>query len=128
VPAECRVLVVDDNEDSAEMLADVLATMGFVTRRAGDGATALDIAIEFQPAVALLDIGLPDIDGYEVARRMRDHPALSALKLVAVTGYGDSRHRAESSNAGFDAHLVKPVDLTVLVKLLKTLSPDGQPT
>jgi CheY-like chemotaxis protein len=120
--AAVRVLIVDDNEDSADMLAEALAAVGFQTRRALDGLTALGVAQEFRPAVVLLDIGLPGMDGYEVARRIRDHPELNSMKLVAVTGYGQARDHAKTSLAGFDAHLVKPVDLSQLITLLKSLA------
>ena len=109
------------------MLAEALSALGFETRRAGDGASAIAMAAQFKPAITLLDIGLPDIDGYEVARKMRQYPGLGAMKLVAITGYGDSHHRTQSSDAGFDAHLVKPVDLVSLVDLLRTLTSDAPP-
>jgi signal transduction histidine kinase len=109
-----RVLVVDDNEDGAELLDLALRTMGHTTRTAHDGPTALVAAKEFEPDVALLDIGLPEMDGYEVARRLRAMYAGRPLLLVALTGYGQESDRARSRAAGFDLHLVKPVDLSVL--------------
>ena len=109
-----RVLVVDDNEDGAAMLAAVLDTRGYVVRVAHDGPSALDIADSFQPHVALLDIGLPVMDGYELAIRLRQRPGLADVTLVAVTGYGQSSDKARTRAAGFDHHLVKPVDLAAL--------------
>jgi CheY-like chemotaxis protein len=113
-----RVLIVDDNEDAAAMLAEALATYGHVIATAADGPAALTAAAEFQPDVALLDIGLPVMDGYELARRMREHPALQRVRLVAVTGYGQEQDRQRSSAAGFAAHLVKPVDIDAVRVLL----------
>lgn len=113
-----RVLVVDDNADSAEMMTLALSTVGFETRYALDGVTAFSVAEEFQPAVALLDLALPGIDGYELARRIRQHPVLHDMKLVALTGFGQARDRTTSTSAGFDLHLVKPVDLAELVRVL----------
>ena len=106
-----RVLVVDDNEDGAEMLASSLESMGHRVRVAHDGRAALDAAAKFHPEVALLDIGLPVMDGYELASRLRDLPAGRDIHLVAVTGYGQQRDRAASEAAGFAEHVVKPVDL-----------------
>lgn len=120
-----RVLVVDDNADSAEMMTLALSAVGFETRRALDGLTALSVAEEFQPTVALLDLALPGIDGYELARRIRQHPILSEIKLVAVTGFGQARDRRTSTNAGFDLHLVKPVDLAELVRVLNGFSTES---
>lgn len=116
-----RVLVVDDNADAAEMLASALTALGFDTRIALDGPSALDIARAFLPDVALLDIGLPVMDGYELARRLKSEPGEQPIRLVAVTGYGQPGDRLASTDAGFDAHLVKPVDLTELAQLVATL-------
>jgi PAS domain S-box-containing protein len=104
-----RVLIVDDNSDAAELLSDVLASFGCTTRVAHDGPDALRIAEEFHPEVALLDIGLPVMDGYELARRLREMPAARDAKLIAVTGYGQAKDRERSAEAGFAVHLVKPV-------------------
>lgn len=104
-----RVLVVDDNEDAAELLATAIEAMGHETRVAHDGATALEAAAAFQPQVAILDIGLPGMDGHELARRLRARGSLP--RLIALTGYGQERDKQESSNAGFEQHIVKPVDL-----------------
>ncbi|MBA3884495.1 MAG: response regulator [Acidobacteria bacterium] len=118
----CRVLIVDDNEDSAEMLADALSALGHDTRIALDGPGALSVVTSFQPDVALLDIGLPVMDGHELARRLKAEPDTRQIRLIAVTGYGQLRDRSASTEAGFDAHLVKPVDLDELAQLLTSLT------
>jgi PAS domain S-box-containing protein len=114
-----RILVVDDNEDAALMLAELLDAHGHEIRTAFDGPSALRIAGEFQPDVAVLDIGLPVMDGYELAQRLRSTPALADLRLIAVTGYGQDSDRARSRDAGFAAHLAKPVELDTLMKLVE---------
>lgn len=105
-----KVLIVDDYTDAADSLAELLKLGGYPIQVAYDGAAALEAAAEFQPAVALVDIGLPIIDGYEVARRLRQMPGLEKLVLVAVTGYGQKNDRRRAKEAGFDEHLVKPLD------------------
>jgi signal transduction histidine kinase len=122
-PGGCRVLVVDDNRDAAELLAEALSAMGYTTRVAYDGPGALAEAAAFRPEVAILDIGLPVMDGYELARRLREQPGLADLKLVAVTGYGQDTDRALSLEAGFAEHLVKPIDLEQVRALLRQLAP-----
>jgi signal transduction histidine kinase len=116
--APLRVLVVDDNEDAAMMLSDVLTADGHVTATAHDGLSALEIAADFKPHVALLDIGLPVMDGFELARQFRATPALAATRLIAITGYGQEADRRQSAEAGFDAHMVKPVDVDELARLV----------
>ncbi len=113
-----RVLVVDDNRDAAEMLAEALDALGYRTTVAHDGAEALRAVEEAAPDVALLDIGLPVMDGYELAGRLRGGPGGSAIKLVAVTGYGQESDRRRATAAGFDAHLVKPVQLDMVAELI----------
>ena len=105
-----RVLVVDDNADGAEMLEAFLALDGHDVRTAFSGPEALQVLASFQPDVAFLDIGLPGMNGYELARRMRAEPSLSSILLVAVTGWGQEEDRRRSTDAGFDHHLTKPVD------------------
>lgn len=117
-PGALRVLVVDDNEDAAEMLAEALAVLGCDTRVAHDGAEAIRIANEYDPQVALLDIGLPVMDGYELAGRLRGAPRGAKMRLVAVTGYGQDSDRLRATQGGFDAHLVKPVELQVVADLI----------
>ncbi len=109
-----KVLVVDDNQDAAVMLGDALVACGHTVRTAHDGPSALALADAFLPDVALLDIGLPVMDGFEVARRLRANPDLRSTRLVAVTGYGQEQDRQLSTAAGFAAHLVKPLDLQQL--------------
>jgi CheY-like chemotaxis protein len=113
-----RVLVVDDNVDAAHMLHDLLAQLGHEAAVAHDGAAALVVAGAFQPDVAVLDIGLPAMDGYELARRLRAQRGASALRLIAVTGYGQDTDRMRAQAAGFDHHLIKPIAAEALVALL----------
>lgn len=109
-----RVLVVDDNEDAATLLAEALTTLGNDVRVAGDGLQALEEAARFQPEVVCLDIGLPVLDGYEVAERLRREYG-QTMRIIAITGYGQDQDRARALAAGFDRHLVKPVDLDALI-------------
>jgi two-component system CheB/CheR fusion protein len=113
-----RILVVDDNRDAADSLAGVLATADHEVRTVYDGPSALEAARAWPPDYVLLDIGLPGIDGYEVARRLRSEPAPGRVVLVAVTGYAHDDVRRRARDAGFDAHLAKPVDLRALDRLL----------
>jgi CheY-like chemotaxis protein len=121
VPSVCKVLVVDDNADSADMLAALVEARGYLARAAHDGESALAHARDFMPDVAFVDIGLPDIDGFEVARRLRAEPTLARIKLVALTGYGTDDDRAQTAEAGFDRHVVKPIDLATLDRVLGEL-------
>jgi PAS domain S-box-containing protein len=114
-----RVLVVDDNTDAAETLADILHELGHITSVAHDAPTALSKAAVFKPHVALLDIGLPVMDGYELARRLREQPEMRRVRLFAVTGYGQESDRIRSRAAGFHEHLVKPIDLATLQALIE---------
>jgi PAS domain S-box-containing protein len=123
-PAALRILVVDDNVDSAESMALLLSLDGHEVRTAFDGQGALVEAAEFQPRAVLLDIGLPGMDGYEVARRMRELPGLHDVLMIAITGYGQEDDRTRSKAAGFDHHLVKPVDPEALSRLLGALVQD----
>jgi PAS domain S-box-containing protein len=116
-----RVLVVDDNWDSAATLGMLLRIVGHDVRTAHDGLEALRVAGEFRPAVVLLDIGLPKLNGYETARRLRKEPWGSRVILIATTGWGQAADRERSKDAGFDHHLVKPVDPTALIQLLASL-------
>lgn len=118
-----RVLVVDDNMDGAKMSAMLLQAWGHKTRFAYDGKSALELAKRFAPQVILLDLGLPDMDGYEVARRIRKDPALKQIQLVAITGYGQQSDRQRTTEAGFDAHMVKPVEHDALRKMLADIKP-----
>jgi len=116
-----RVLVVDDNEDAAVMVAEMLRLYGFETRTAHDGPSALARALDFRPQVAILDIGLPVMDGFELARRFGEHAELRDTRLVALTGYGQDSARARSASGAFRAHLVKPVDPEHLRSVLDNL-------
>jgi PAS domain S-box-containing protein len=116
-----RLLLVDDNADALLMLASLLELEGYEVHTASDGRGALDAAERLQPDVVLLDIGLPDINGYEVARLLRAQPALRDILLVAVTGYGQAADRRRSAAAGFDHHLVKPINFNELSPLLARL-------
>jgi signal transduction histidine kinase len=116
------VLIVDDNADAAQMLAQYVATLGYRVEAALDGPAALAAADRVRPEVALLDIGLPVMDGYEVARRLRASNEHAGIRLVAITGYGQEADRQRTQAAGFDAHLVKPVDLDALELLLSRLT------
>lgn len=123
--AGLRVLVVDDNVDAADGLAAALNLSGHQARVAYDGPGALAIAPSFRPQVALLDLGLPGMDGYEVARQLRQKPEMKGTYLVAVTGRGQSNDRRKSKEMGFDDHLVKPVDPSLLVQLLERVTGNG---
>jgi CheY-like chemotaxis protein len=112
--AQLRILVVDDNPDAAELLADSLRALGHTARVAFDGPSAIEEARTFQPDVALLDLGLPVMDGFEVAHRLKSLPRLQDLQLVAITGYGQEVDRRRTREVGFDEHLVKPVDVEAL--------------
>mgnify|MGYP003576701558 CR=1 FL=1 len=117
-----RILIVDDNRDSAESMAMLQELNGHDTRVAHHGTDALEIAADFRPEVVLLDIGLPGMDGFEVARRMRTSPETGSAFLIALTGYGSDDDRKRATDAGFDEHLVKPADLKLLAKWLEDLS------
>jgi PAS domain S-box-containing protein len=116
-----RVLVVDDNRDAADSLARLLNVVGAETRAVYSGANALQILETYRPAVLLVDIGMPDIDGYELARRVRQNPKYKDLKLVALTGWGQQEDRNRSHAAGFDFHLTKPADFDTLQSMLGSL-------
>jgi PAS domain S-box-containing protein len=116
-----RILVVDDNQDSADSLGLLLQLLGNEVRIAHDGLAAVDLANEFEPRVVLLDIGLPTLDGFEAAKRIRQQPWGKQAVMIAVTGWGEPVDRQRSKKAGFDHHLVKPVDPDVLTNLLESL-------
>jgi PAS domain S-box-containing protein len=127
-PRGIRALVVDDNQDAASMLTEAMRSLGYDTRVAFDGLSALDLATRFEPHVILLDLGLPVMDGYELADRLRGAD-VSAL-FIAVTGYGQEADRSRSRSAGFVGHFVKPVDLDELRHFLERLpvGAEGTPT
>lgn len=113
-----RILVVDDNQDSAESLGMLIELLGNDVRTASDGLSALRIASEFRPGVAFLDIGLPGMSGYELARRLRALADRPKITLVAVTGWSDPEARARAFEAGFEDLVVKPMDIEVLKRIL----------
>ena len=121
-----RILIVDDNRDSAELLAEALSALGYGTQVAFDAAGAVEAVRKRVPDVALLDIGLPVMNGYELARWFRNSVESAHVSLIAVTGYGQPRDRGAAADAGFDAHLVKPIDLEQLTRVLATLT-KGKP-
>lgn len=113
-----RVLVVDDNRDAAASLAMILQVMGHDVRTANDGEAAVVVAAEYRPRLVLMDLGMPNVDGYEAARRMRAQPWGDELFLVALTGWGATEDRRRTQDGGFDSHLVKPVDMEILRRLI----------
>ena len=113
-----RVLIVDDNKDAASTMEILLKSLGHEARVVHTGIEALQITAEFKPDVVLLDIGLPDIDGYEVARRLRASKSDRSFRIVAVTGWDQDTDKRKSQEAGFDMHLVKPVAPADLEKAL----------
>jgi len=113
-----RILVADDNQDAAMSLALILSMSGHETRTANDGLEAIEIAEHFQPDVVLLDIGMPKLNGYETARRLRQKARGDQLLLIALTGWGQESDRIRSRAAGFDSHLIKPVDVAQIERLL----------
>ena len=112
------IVVVEDNEDSREMLMTLLSLEGFEVVGCSDGRSGLDKIIELMPPMALVDIGLPELDGYQLAKEFRSQYPDAAVKLIALTGYGQESDIAESTAAGFDAHVTKPVDKSVLMPIL----------
>ena len=124
--ARRRILVVDDNLDSAESMALMLKLSGHDVATAHDGMEGVKLAQEFQPDVALLDLGMPKLDGYEAARSIRQQPWGQDMMLVALTGWGQAEDKRRSREAGFDAHLVKPVDFDALEKLVASSKVDNE--
>lgn len=121
------VLVVDDNKDAADSLAMLLQFEGCTVSTAAGGAEALDAFDRMQPEIVLLDIGLPDIDGYEVARRIRSRPGPRKTLLIALTGWGQEQDKRRAARAGFDEHLTKPVNLDLLRMLMNVAKPGQIP-
>ena len=119
-----RILVVDDNRDAAQSLGKLLEVVGNTVRIAHDGEEALQVASEFHPRVVLLDIGLPKLNGYDVASRLRTLPWGAKASLIAITGWGHESDARRAEEAGFDRHMVKPVDPQALLDLLASLSPE----
>ncbi|MGQ0834549.1 MAG: response regulator [Gammaproteobacteria bacterium] len=117
-----RVLVVDDNRDTADSLALMLEALGHEARTAYDGARAITLADEFRPDVILMDIGMPRFNGFQAAQRIRAQPWADRVVLIAITGWDRDEDRLCSKEAGFDAHLTKPVDLELLFRLLSAMN------
>jgi CheY-like chemotaxis protein len=120
-PSAQRILVVDDNEDAANILSMLLQLSGNETHVAFDGVEAVEAAEKLRPDVILMDIGMPKLNGYGAARQIREQPWGKAITLVAVTGLGRDEDRKESADAGFDGHLVKPVEYGALTAMLARL-------
>jgi CheY-like chemotaxis protein len=116
-----RLLVVDDNHDAAISLATLLRLQGHNVQIAYDGPTALKVAVAIHPDLVFLDLGMPGMDGYEVARRVRQTPGLEHVVLAALTGWGQPEDRRRTADAGFDHHLVKPLDQEQVDNLLASL-------
>ena len=125
-PGDLRILVADDNRDAAETMTMLLEMMGHVVRRVHDGEAALEVAATFDPELVLLDIGMPGLNGYEVCQRLRAQPNGAARTVVAVTGWGQPHDLQKSKEAGFDHHLVKPVDIQVLTGLIARKSAESR--
>lgn len=117
-PAVARLLIVEDNFDSAEILSLLLQREGFEVRIALDGQEALDVIQEFYPDVAILDIGLPGLTGYDLIAKLKGMPELKGCRFVALTGYTGSEVTKQTATAGFDAHLTKPFDLPTLRRVM----------
>lgn len=123
VPSQAlRILIADDNQDACATLASLLELMGYCVRQAHDGQAAVDAAADFDPQVVLLDIGMPKLNGYEACRHIRDQAGGATRTIVACTGWGQADDRRRSDEAGFDQHLVKPVDPNVLFELLAAVA------
>jgi len=123
-----RLLVVDDNQDAATLLADSLRALGHLVVVAHDGPSALTVIEEFKPGVALLDLGLPVMDGFELGERLRADPDLRGIVLVAVTGYAQELDRRRSAASGFDAHMAKPIDVHELDRLIRARADGSRAT
>ena len=111
-----RILIVEDDEDTRLVLEETLQDLGHIVAAANDGVRALEMAKELHPEVAIVDIGLPKMDGYELARRLRSSNGASEMKLIALSGYGRQKDLQRSEEAGFDVHLVKPASVDVIAE------------
>jgi two-component system CheB/CheR fusion protein len=121
VSAGAKIAIVEDSRDSRELLCELLTQEGFECVTAESGGAALTLVDQVRPAIAILDVGLPEMDGFELARRLRERPDHANLILIALTGYGQAADRAASREAGFDEHLVKPVNVEELLRLLASM-------
>ncbi len=120
--AKYRILIVEDNEDARDLLRALIEKMGHDVETASDGVKAVEVARSFQPVLVLLDIGLPGMDGYAVARKLREEHGAKVV-LAALTGYGQERDRLLSEGAGINHHLVKPVSLEAVRNIIASLEP-----
>ncbi|ARO87798.1 hybrid sensor histidine kinase/response regulator [Nitrosospira lacus] len=120
-PQGLRILVVDDNHDAAEVLSMLLESIGVNVRVVNSGLAALAVLPDYRPNIILMDIGMPGMNGYEVARRIREQPQYNDIKIIALTGWGQEEDRRQSEDAGFDHHLTKPVDFKLLKELIASL-------
>jgi DNA-binding response OmpR family regulator len=120
-----RLLLVDDSVDAATLLSMVLEADGYDVRVAHEAKHALEVAALFQPEIVLLDLGLPGMDGFQLAREMRKLAATADALLIAITGYGQAADRLRSQEAGFDHHLVKPVAAEEIQRVIASRFPDG---
>ena len=123
--SDVRILVVEDDEDSAMLMGEVLREHGFSVDVAHDGATAIETATRISPHIGVLDLGLPDMDGFELARRLRALPELGGMQLVALSGYGSAEDVREAHAAGFNVHLTKPILPNNLASTLTARLPDA---
>jgi CheY-like chemotaxis protein len=120
------VLVVDDNRDAASSMGLLLKFLGAEVEVANSGPAALSAVESYHPAVVLLDLGMPEMDGYEVARRIRERPEFDDVTLIALTGWGQDADRRRAHEAGFNHHLVKPADISSLQELLASSQSDAR--
>jgi CheY-like chemotaxis protein len=118
-----RILVVDDNKDSADSFALILQRMGHSTHAVYHSSEVFANVRVFKPHIVFLDIGLPGLDGYKIARSIRDELGYDALRIVAVSAYAQDTDRVKARKAGFDAHVAKPVDYSIVESILKTIDP-----
>jgi CheY-like chemotaxis protein len=121
------IVLVEDNEDIRESMQDLLMALGHEVHTASDGTSGAALILQREPDVAIVDIGLPGIDGYEVAARVRDRLGPDRLRLVAMTGYGDASDRRRTREAGFDTHLVKPAGIDEVVRVMLPPGAQGAP-
>jgi DNA-binding response OmpR family regulator len=115
----CRVLVIDDHEDGADMLAEAIEQFGYVTQAAYGGAAALAVAERFRPRVAIVDIGMPQMNGFDVARQLQG--LQPGMVIIALSGFGTARDQQDATSAGIAHYMVKPVDFEALLALLKSI-------
>jgi signal transduction histidine kinase len=127
VPGGLRILVADDNQDAAETMSVLLEVLGHRVRRVHDGEAAVAEAVAFDPQLVLLDIGMPKLNGYETCRRIREQAGGAGRTVVAVTGWGQPQDVQSALDAGFDRHMVKPVDINVLMELISAAAPESRP-